>query len=169
MSRRARESRSHSSDDEGAPSDEALLAGVAARDEDCMVTFIRRYQRRVFGLAVGIVNDRGAAEDVAQEVMLRVWRHAPVFDSRRGSVENWVLTITRNLSIDSLRRQRAVPTDPDVLVALARASLGPLVEDIVASRSTRAVIVRALDALSPGAVPGGDLRIALRPHRTGDQ
>jgi RNA polymerase sigma-70 factor (ECF subfamily) len=129
------------------PSDEALLAGMASGDEASIVAFVRRYQRRVFGLAVGILADRGAAEDVAQEALFRAWRHAPVFDSRRGSVENWVLTITRNLSIDALRKRRSTPTDPDELVALARASTSVPMEDAVDSRSMSTSILRALESI----------------------
>jgi len=132
----------------GSPSDEALLEGMAMGDEECTVAFVRRYQRRVYGLAVGIVHDRGVAEDVAQEVMLRAWRHAPMFDPRRGSVENWTLTIARNLSIDALRRQRSIPTDPDALVAMSRASSGPSIEDVVSIKSHRAAILHALEQLS---------------------
>lgn len=129
------------------PSDEALLAGMASGDEASIVAFVRRYQRRVFGLAVGILADRGAAEDVAQEALFRAWRHAPVFDSRRGSVENWVLTITRNLSIDALRKRRSIPTDPDELVALARASTSATMEEAVDSRSMSTSILRALESI----------------------
>jgi RNA polymerase sigma factor (sigma-70 family) len=131
------------------PSDEALLAGMASGDESSTVAFVRRYQRRVFGLAVGILGDRSAAEDVAQEALLRAWRHSPVFDARRGSVENWVLTIARNLSIDALRKQRSVPTDPDDLVALSKATHGTSIEDSVVTRSLRVVILDALDAIPP--------------------
>ncbi len=129
------------------PSDEALLAGMASGDEASTVAFVRRYQRRVFGLAVGILVDRGAAEDVAQEALFRAWRHAPVFDTRRGSVENWVLTITRNLSIDALRKRRSTPTDPDELVALARASTQTPMEEAVDSRSMSASILHALESI----------------------
>jgi RNA polymerase sigma factor (sigma-70 family) len=129
------------------PSDEALLAGMASGDEAATVAFVRRYQRRVFGLAVGILVDRGAAEDVAQEALFRAWRHAPVFDTRRGSVENWVLTITRNLSIDALRKRRSLPTDPDELVALARASTSAPMEEAVDSRSMSATILHALESI----------------------
>jgi|HubBroStandDraft_1064217.scaffolds.fasta_scaffold53014_2 RNA polymerase sigma factor (sigma-70 family) len=94
-------------------SDETLLAGMAVGDERAGVAFVRRYQRRVFGLALGIVGDPTLAEDVAQEALIRVWKHAPVFDARRGGVATWVLTITRNLAIDALRLRRAIPTDPD--------------------------------------------------------
>jgi RNA polymerase sigma-70 factor (ECF subfamily) len=120
---------------------------MASGDEASTVAFVRRYQRRVFGLAVGILVDRGAAEDVAQEALFRAWRHAPVFDTRRGSVENWVLTITRNLSIDALRKRRTTPTDPDELVALARASMTAPMEDAVDSRSMSTSILRALELI----------------------
>ena len=93
--------------------DEGLLAGVAQGDDQALVAFVRRYQKRVFGLAYSMLGDVGAAEEVAQEAFIRVWRHAPVFDARRGSVTTWVLSIARNLSIDALRMRRAVPIDPD--------------------------------------------------------
>ena len=131
------------------PPDEALLAGMAMGDEASTVAFVRRYQRRVFGLALGILVDRHAAEDVAQEALFRAWRHAPVFDTRRGSVENWVLTITRNLSIDALRKQRSTPTDPDEMVNLARASHGASMEDVVAMKSMGATMMNALNEI-PG-------------------
>lgn len=135
------------SDAAAGPSDEALLAGIAAGDENSTVAFVRRYQRRVYGLAVGVLNDPAAAEDVAQEALLRAWRHAPVFDPRRGSVESWVLTITKNLSIDALRKRRDFATDPDELMNGALAFGGPSVEEAVMSRSLRPQILLALRAL----------------------
>jgi RNA polymerase sigma factor (sigma-70 family) len=99
-------------------SDEALLTGLALGDPDLEVAFIRRFQRRVYGLAISLVSDSPLAEDIAQEALLRAWRHAPSFDARRGSVATWLLAITRNLAIDALRLRRALPTDPAVLVDL---------------------------------------------------
>lgn len=58
--------------EEGEPSDEALLAGMANGDEWATVVFVRRFQRRVFGLAHAMLGDRSAAEDVAQEALTRV-------------------------------------------------------------------------------------------------
>ena len=57
-------------------SDEALLAGMAVGDERAGVAFVRRYQRRVYGLALSMVGDPTLAEDIAQEALLRAWRHA---------------------------------------------------------------------------------------------
>ena len=99
-------------------SDEALVAGLAAGDADAALVFVRRFQRRVFGAALLVVNDAGRAEDVAQEVFVRAWRHADNYDARRASVTTWLLTITRNLAIDSLRVERVRPADPSAAVEL---------------------------------------------------
>jgi RNA polymerase sigma factor (sigma-70 family) len=99
-------------------SDEALLAGLGVGEAETGAAFVRRYQRRVFGLALSIVSDPGLAEDIAQEALAKAWRHAQAYDPRRGSVASWLLTITRNLAIDALRLRRAQPTDPEALVAL---------------------------------------------------
>jgi RNA polymerase sigma-70 factor (ECF subfamily) len=98
--------------------DEALLSSMAVGDERAGLVFVRRYQRRLFGLAMGIVRDVAFAEDVAQEAFIRIFRHAVVYDARRGSVSAWALTITRNLAIDALRVRRGAPTDPDDQVFL---------------------------------------------------
>src|SRR5213083_1259414 len=94
-------------------SDETLLAGLASGEHDAAVAFVRRFQRRVFGLALAILGDPAAAEDVAQEAFARAWRHAAAYDPRRGPVANWLLVITRNLAVDAARLRRALPIDPD--------------------------------------------------------
>lgn len=98
--------------------DESLVAGIAAGDSAAMTALVRRYQRRVYGLARLVLTDPTAAEDVAQEAFLRVWRHAETYDPRRASVTSWLLTITRNLAIDAVRLRRAEPTDPAAMLAL---------------------------------------------------
>jgi RNA polymerase sigma-70 factor (ECF subfamily) len=103
----------------GAASDEALLAGMAGGDGHAAQVFVRRFQQRVFGLAVTILADRHAAEDVAQEAFLRAYRHAGSFDARRASVATWLLTITRNAAVDAVRLRRASPADPEAILALA--------------------------------------------------
>jgi RNA polymerase sigma factor (sigma-70 family) len=132
---------------EGELSDEGLLAGMAVGEHAAAVTFVRRYQRRVFGLAYSMTGDSGVAEDVAQEAMIRVWRHAPVFDARRGSVSSWVLTITRNLAIDALRLRRAVPTDPADFAASALLSNEHNPEDVVRRGDVRHTVRTAIAVL----------------------
>ena len=93
------------------PSDESLLAGLVANDVYQEAAFVQRFQGRVYGLARLLMGETLLAEDVAHEAFLGAWRHAPDFDPRRGSVTTWLLTITRNLAIDALRRRQAVPVD----------------------------------------------------------
>lgn len=114
-------------------SDEALLSGIAVGDEQAGLAFVRRYQGRLYGLALRIVGDPAQAEDVAQEAFIRIIRHAEVFDARRGSVTTWALTITRNLAIDTLRVRRSTPTDPDDRVFLELMSTERLPEEVATS------------------------------------
>lgn len=105
--------------------DDALLAGYAVGDPDAAAAFIRRHQARVCGLAKAIVGDVGLAEDIAQETFLRAWRHAPAYDARKGTVSTWLLTITRNAAIDTLRMKRSQPVDPELLASLGLPAGGP--------------------------------------------
>jgi RNA polymerase sigma factor (sigma-70 family) len=129
------------------PTDEALLAGMALGDEQAGVVFVRRYQRRVFGLARGMVGDPSLAEDIAQEALIRAWKHAPVYDARRGGVATWVLTIARNLSIDALRARRSVPVDPDDLIGLGLLSNDRSPEETALGNDAASEIRAALSTL----------------------
>ena len=98
--------------------DEALLAGLGAGDAELAVAFVRRFQRVVFGVARAVISDPTTAEDVAQHAFEQAWRHASLYDSRRGSVRTWLTTITHNLAIDVVRARSALPMDPDDLPVL---------------------------------------------------
>ena len=95
--------------------DEVLLAGLGAGDAALSVAFVRRFQRVVFGVAVAITGDPGTAEDVAQHAFEQAWRHASVYDTRRGSVRAWLTTITHHAAVDVVRSRSALPMDPDDL------------------------------------------------------
>ena len=112
------------------PSDEALVAGLAAGEVGAAKLLVGRYQSRLYGLAFGVLQDRTAAEDVAQEAFVRAWRHAGNYDARRGSVAGWLLRITRNLAIDALRLRRADAIDPSQLASLDLVSSTRSVEDV---------------------------------------
>jgi RNA polymerase sigma factor (sigma-70 family) len=99
------------------PSDEALLAGYATGDPRTAAAFVRRFQGRVYGLALTIVRQPAIAEEVAQETFTRVYRHAGNYDARKGRVSTWLLSIARNLSIDMTRMKRLDPVDPEVIEA----------------------------------------------------
>ena len=99
-------------------SDESLLAGLGSGDRDCVAAFVRRFQGRVFGLALRLTGDPETAEEVAQETFIRAWRHAGGFDPRRGQVVTWLLAIARNVASDARRFRRYESVDPDVILML---------------------------------------------------
>lgn len=101
--------------------DETLLAGLGAGDADLSIAFVRRFQRQVFGVALTVTRDATAAEDVAQQAFEQAWRHAQVYDSRRGSVRAWLTTIAHNLAVDVIRARTSMPVDPEELPALLTA------------------------------------------------
>lgn len=98
-------------------SDETLLAAMGAGDADAAAVFVRRFQSRVYGLALTMLRDPDVAEDVAQDTFVRAWRHAATYDARRGRVPTWLLTIARNAALDRARSRPVTPVDPDVVTA----------------------------------------------------
>ena len=80
-----------------------------------MTTLVRRYQARVYALALRVTDDSGLAEEVAQDAFVKAWRYAPSYDARRGPVATWLLTIAHNVSMDAVRSRRDLPVDPERL------------------------------------------------------
>src|ERR1700730_18603477 len=113
-----------------AADDDALLGAMAAGDQDAAARFVRRHQRKVYGLAVSITGNGATAEDVAQEAFTRGWRHAGSYDARRASATTWLLTITRNLAIDAARMRRSDPADPMAMASLIGAARAPEPADL---------------------------------------
>ena len=95
-----------------APADERpdteLLALVVQREQRAMTALYDRYGARVFALALRLVGDRQTAEEVVQDVFLRIWQRADTFQPGTSSVLAWMLAITRNRSIDELRSRRGI-------------------------------------------------------------
>ena len=114
--------------------DDALVAGLALEDPDAATEFVRRFQARVYGLAVAVTRDRTLADDVAQIAFLRAWRAASTYDARRGSVAAWLLTITRNAGIDAVRARRQIPADSEQLDTLLQATLTDDTADTATTR-----------------------------------
>jgi len=77
-----------------------------------------RYSPIVYSIALRVLGDTGAAEDVLQEVFLQLWRNPGVFDSSRGNMAAWLAVIARNRAIDSLRKRRRETDIADVVVSV---------------------------------------------------
>lgn len=102
-----------------------LLAGLGTGDPTAARAFVGRFQRTVFGVAMAVLGDQGLAEDVAQQAFEHAWRHAELYDPRRGSVRAWLRRITHNLAVDTARVRRPAPVQQRDLQLL----LGPASDD----------------------------------------
>jgi len=83
--------------------DEDLISLVEAADADAFAALYDRHSRAAFSLAYRMMGDRQAAEDLAQDAFLKVWRNASSYRAERGSVRTWILSIVHNRGIDQLR------------------------------------------------------------------
>ncbi len=81
----------------------AALARVAGGERAALKIVYQGTSAKLFGVCLRILNDRGEAEDVLQEVYVTVWRKAASFDPARASPITWMVAIARNRSIDRLR------------------------------------------------------------------
>ncbi|MEX2081732.1 MAG: sigma-70 family RNA polymerase sigma factor, partial [Dehalococcoidia bacterium] len=86
--------------------DHDLVAGIAAGRQAALDVLYDRYHRQCFAFSVRVLGSEADAEEAVQETFLRVWRRAGQYDVARAGVSSWVLSITRNLCIDELRRRR---------------------------------------------------------------
>lgn len=89
----------------------ALLTATGAGDRRAFKSLYDATSRRLFGVALLILQRRDVAEDVLQEAYVRVWTQARQFDPARGPALAWLSRIVRNLAIDHLRRERGVNDD----------------------------------------------------------
>lgn len=90
-----------------------LLKRIQAGDEDALIALHTRYINLVYSVAWRVLGDEMAAEEVAQDTFMRLWQKAESYDANKGEFMTWLLTITRRLAIDALRkRQRRTPGQP---------------------------------------------------------
>ena len=99
--------------------DSSLLALVQSGNEQAMASLFDRYSKLVYSVALRVLRDPAAAEDVLQEVFMQIWRNPGSFTAARGSLGGWLAIVARNRSIDTLRRKR--PTEQVDGIALASA------------------------------------------------
>jgi RNA polymerase sigma-70 factor, ECF subfamily len=83
--------------------DEELMPWIGRKDAEAFEVFYDRHGGAAYSLAYRILGERGAAEDCIQEAFISIWRSGGRFDSTRGSVRSWTLSIVRNRAIDVLR------------------------------------------------------------------
>ncbi len=113
--------------------------GEAVRD------LYRAYSGELYGFALNALGERGAAEEVVQEVFTRAWRHAGSYDPGRGSVRTWLYQIARHAIIDTRRRASVRPSLPLHEPTEQDVAGGPTIEQAMLGWQ----VASALERLSP--------------------
>ncbi len=126
-------------------SDLALARAIRSGDQGAMATLYDRYSSIVYSVALRVLQDTGAAEDVLQDVFMQLWRNPGAFDASRGNMAAWLAVIARHRAIDALRRRRPENDIEDVIVSIE--------PDLAseADRSRAMVKVRGALQAMPGA------------------
>jgi RNA polymerase sigma-70 factor (ECF subfamily) len=126
---------------------EALLHCTALGDEGAFAVLYDRTSPRVYGLCLRVLRDPAQAEEVAQEVMVEVWRSAVRFDGRRGSAGAWITTIAHRRAVDRVRSAQAAG-DRERRAAEGAEPEYDAVADAVASRLEHRQVRRCLKTLT---------------------
>ncbi len=104
--------------------EELLLTRIARADTQAFEALYEVYGRAVYSLALTMLRDPQAAQEVAQDVFLGIWHGAHGFDPQRGSARGWILSLAHHKSVDTVRRQRlrakwaldgVEPNEPDIV------------------------------------------------------
>ena len=116
----------------------------AERRDEAIALLLPAFRRKIFGLAYSFLRDREAAEDVTQEVFIKLWRALPGFDGR-AAMSTWIYTIARNASLSALRARRPQSSlsDPQVMAAVESTNPVPSADVSV----DRAALLRLVDQL----------------------
>ncbi|HEV7125818.1 MAG TPA: sigma-70 family RNA polymerase sigma factor [Ktedonobacterales bacterium] len=89
------------------------MARLADGDEAALVPLYDRYGKLIYSLALRVVHDSSTAEEVTQEVFVRLWRNAASFEPSRGRVHAWLMRIAHNLALNEVRRRQSRPVAAD--------------------------------------------------------
>lgn len=88
--------------------DETLIRLIAGSQSDALGELYDRYSRLVFGMARNALGDQGLAEEITQDVFMRIWNKASTYQAVQGKVVSWIAGIARNRAIDVFRHQKSL-------------------------------------------------------------
>lgn len=98
--------------------DVELFNRVQAQDEHALEQLYDRYEKLLFSFSFRMTNNKFLAEEVVQDVFTKIWSKQRNFDESKGKFSSWLLTVTRNATIDMLRKKKETPYEIDERDAL---------------------------------------------------
>ncbi len=128
---------------------QSLIAKCALKDRAAFDALYAATSAKLFGVILRILKSRSEAEEVLQEVYVKIWQKADRYAAGGFSPMTWLITIARNAAIDALRRRKggSEPISAEVVEQMADAAPGP--EALVVQASERARIDRCFAELEP--------------------
>lgn len=85
--------------------EDQLIKLLKDKDRDAFTTLYDNYTSALYGVVFRIVNDESLAEDILQEVFVKIWKNIAFYDSSKGRLFTWLINVTRNTAIDKYRSQ----------------------------------------------------------------
>lgn len=131
------------------PSDAALLAAVARGDQDAFAVLYDRFAGVVYGVVRRTLRDPAQSEEVAQEVLVELWRTANRYDPSRGGVSTWILTLAHRRAVDRVRSEQSRRNRTERLAATDHHRDHDEVAEQVALHLEHEQVRAALDTLTP--------------------
>ena len=129
--------------------DADLIRRLQAQDPEALSQLYDRYSPMTYGIILRIAGDAGAAEDLLQEVFLRIWERAGSFEREKGSLGTWLITLARNRAIDYRRSvEGRMATQSVGLESMPSGGTGRVEDDFVVRLDQIAKVRAALETLS---------------------
>ena len=132
------------------PSDAELIARFAVRDEAALGELFDRYSAAAHGLALSILKDADAAQEIVHDSFLKIWARPQLFDPRRAAFSTFMLTVVRHAAISRLRGVKfTLPLEDEAGMPLPLADERVNLPEATEQRQVAAQVRTGLDALKP--------------------
>ena len=112
----------------------ALVSQCLAGNQAAWHQLVTGQHKRVYGICYRFLGDATEAEDVTQDVFIKVYRNLGTFDGERGSFQTWITTLTRNLLVDTYRRSKQDRVTDSIDASTSSDEDGPTLADRLADR-----------------------------------
>lgn len=138
----------------------ALVRRCVAGDAEAWEEIVRQYNRRIYNVCYRFTGSADSAEDLAQEVFIKMYRTLSTYSSDKGAFTTWIMTMTRNLLVDHFRKSRqdrvtdsldaGITEEEDAALLSDRIQdSGPSADDRIQRRETQEMVQKAIQKLSP--------------------
>jgi RNA polymerase sigma-70 factor (ECF subfamily) len=135
-------------------SDQQLVADYLSGDEQSLKFLVERYLRPIYGFIYRFVDSTQDAEDITQDVFVKVWRHIKKFDKEK-SFKTWIFSIAKNAAIDFLKKKRTITfsefenADGENVLSEKLADPSPLPHELLERKEIGDILAKAMGKLSP--------------------